>query len=223
MPRKTTTSGQAKAPRAHAVSRPISRPSVTFQSITPDDDNIDEIQNDDNAGDDGNVADEDMIEMFTMLKEFQRRKSLKSSTRSTAFQSKKTAMFNEARKNAEAIVRDGITYLDECRAKFAELQAQQTSQDGRLRDLSLLWKTNDEAIRALLGAYPPLIEDLSHRRAAHVNDTSAMLEAHSAERQASRRRLLKNATARMEENLENQKIATDANALIKQYTGLLLS
>ena len=82
--------------------------------------------------------------------------------------------------------------------------------------------------------YPPF-SNVANKR--HTTDT---VEEHSAERQQSRRKLIKCAKARIEEDYENQKvcdspatltpmsptvlkIATDASALIKHYKALLLS
>ncbi|KZT09610.1 uncharacterized protein LAESUDRAFT_512954 [Laetiporus sulphureus 93-53] len=165
-----------------------------------------------------------MLEMLSMLQQIQKHKASKTSSHSnTAFQNEKTALFSGARKEVETIVHDGVTYIDQCKARIAELRAQETSQDDHFKDLSLLWKNHDECIRGLLGTYPSLIENLSHRRAEYINDASAMLEAHAVGRQRSRRRLVMNARARMDENIENQKLATDATALIKHYKALLLS
>lgn len=119
-------------------------------------------------------------------------------------------------------------------------------------------------MRAVLAAFPPLLDDLSHRRAEAINETSEMrasvlwsfsaqkviglvrlpqltVESHSAGRHQSRRRLIKQAKARIDEEQENQRvsvrpllpawmsnmrhaqIATDASALIRHYKALLLS
>ncbi|KAI0934769.1 hypothetical protein AcW1_006190 [Taiwanofungus camphoratus] len=164
-----------------------------------------------------------MMEMLSILQEFQKRKATKTSTRSAAFQSKKNILFAEARRNVDAVVRDGVTFIEQCKAKVIELKAQEVSEDRHFKDLALLWKNHDESVRSLLGLYPSLTEDLSHRRADQINEASVMLEAHAAERQNSRRKLVRNAKAKMDDNLENQKIATDAHALIKHYKALLLS
>lgn len=85
-------------------------------------------------------------------------------------------------------------------------------------------------IRAILEQFTPLFEDLSHRRAEVINETSAMrrftraylnnfltysfsggcdalVETHSAERYQSRRKLVKNAKARIEEDHERQRVS----------------
>ncbi|OBZ65712.1 hypothetical protein A0H81_14345 [Grifola frondosa] len=125
-----------------------------------------------------NGDEENMMEMITILQEFQKRKA--------------TAL------NA-----------------FSRIPKQ--------RPLCSPRRSHDDCVRTLLGHYPALVEDLSHRRANQINEASAMLESHVAERRHSRRRLIKNAQARMDENLEHQKIAADATALIKHYKALLLS
>ncbi|KAH9952083.1 hypothetical protein B0H21DRAFT_12919 [Amylocystis lapponica] len=207
--------------KAHTASRPAVRTSVTFKSFETSEDVPDEMQNEDEDNGSGGLDEENnMVEMLKMLDEYKKRKA---STRSVAFQSKKNALFDEARKNASAVVRDGVAQIEQCKTTVAELRSQEISQDKRLNTLLVLWKNQDDIIRTVIAAYPPLIEDLSHRRADQINEASAMLEAHCVERQDSRRRLIKNAKARMDENLESQKLATDANALIKHYKALLLA
>ncbi|KZT71265.1 hypothetical protein DAEQUDRAFT_724209 [Daedalea quercina L-15889] len=177
-----------------------------------------ELQNDEEEQGDENG----MLEMLSMLQEFQKRKASKTSTRSVAFQTKKNALFTEVRKNVDTIVREGAVYIDQCKARLAELKAQEISQEKNLQDLSALWQNQEDTVRSLLKTYPTLIEDLSHRRAAQTNDASEMVEAHAQERQESRKRLIHLAKARADEILERQKLATDATAFIKHYKALLL-
>ncbi|GJE87095.1 hypothetical protein PsYK624_031780 [Phanerochaete sordida] len=166
--------------------------------------------------------DREMLEMVAVLKQFQKRKTTKHTARSAAFLAKKDALFAEARRNAENAVKEGVAYIEQYRAKIADLRAREVSHDACLKDMSL-FSDREAAIKAVLAAFPPLLDDLSHRRAEAINGTSEMLEAHSAERHQSRRRLIKQAKARIDEEQENQRVATDASALIKHYKALLLS
>ncbi|KAL4244858.1 hypothetical protein ABKN59_001441 [Abortiporus biennis] len=194
------------------------RPSVAFD----DDDLL-------NDADDASVVEEEdddqdsMSEMLTMLKEFEKRKATKTTSRSAAFQNKKHAMFTEARSNVDAIVTDGIAYIEQYKASLAQMHARELTKEKQLDELSLVFRGYEETIRSALSLYPPFFEDLSHRRARIIDDASAMLESHSNGRQYSRRKLLANAKARFDEGLENQRTAADATALIKHYKSLLLS
>ncbi|KAI0811215.1 hypothetical protein BC629DRAFT_1589949 [Irpex lacteus] len=173
---------------------------------------IDEEENDDTS----------MLEMISMLQNFQKRKTTKSSSKQSAFTIKKNAIYDEARKNARNAVREGVAYIEQYKTVIETLKSQEVSQDKHLKELSLFAEQED-AVRALLDNFPPLFEELSHKRVEIINDTSAMLEAHSTERQQSRRRLIRNAKTRIEEDYEHQRIVTDASALIKHYKALLLS
>ncbi|KAJ3536925.1 hypothetical protein NM688_g6769 [Phlebia brevispora] len=166
--------------------------------------------------------DDGMLEMLSILKEFQKRKATKGSTSSTVFETKKNSLFAAARKNADIAVKDGVTYIEQYKVKIAELKAQEVSQQQHLANLSLL-AGREEAVQALLDVFAPLLEDLSYRRADAINESSAMLEAHSVQRQRSRMKLVKQAKSRIDEDLEAQRVATDATALVKHYKALLLS
>ncbi|KAH9843169.1 uncharacterized protein C8Q71DRAFT_238058 [Rhodofomes roseus] len=193
---------------------------ATTKGLDADEDQVDEIQNDEEEQD----GDENgMLEMFTMLQAFQKRKASKSSTRSVAFHTKKNALFTDVRATVDTLVREGATYIDQCKTRLAELKAQEVSQEKHLKDLSALRKNQENTVRDLLKTYPVMIEDLSHRRAAQINESSELLEGNAQERQESRKRLIHLAKARADEILERQKLATDATALIKHYKALLLA
>ncbi|KAI0718293.1 hypothetical protein C8Q72DRAFT_149746 [Fomitopsis betulina] len=189
------------------------------RTLAMDDDQVDEIQ-DDQEGQEGD--ENGMLEMLSMLQEFQKKKASKSSSRAIAFQTKKTALFTDARATVDTIVREGAAYLDQYKAGLIALKAQELSQNKHLQELSALWKNQDETVDNLRGMYPSLIEDLSHRRSAQINDASESIEAHAEECQESRKKLIHLAKARADEILERQKLATDATALIKHYKALLL-
>ncbi|KAI1794679.1 hypothetical protein LXA43DRAFT_1059087 [Ganoderma leucocontextum] len=165
-----------------------------------------EVDGEDVAGEDDDDADS-MIEMLAVLQEFQKRKASKSSARSIAFQKEKEALFAAARKKAEDTVREGMESLDKARALVSELKAREVSQEGALNELKILLGSQDECVQSHLGHLTWLIEDLSHRRAAQIDEASAMLEAQAAAREKSRKRLCGLANARMAENMENQKVS----------------
>ncbi|KAH8117017.1 hypothetical protein DFH11DRAFT_1144756 [Phellopilus nigrolimitatus] len=151
------------------------------------------------------------------------KKSQKVSSRSAAFVSKKNALVAGARKEAEAMAKEGKAYLEQCKARVVDMKAQETQADAMLKDAMRLWSIHEDTFQSLLSVYPELIEDLSPRRAQDINAASEMLETHPLARDASRRRVMKNARKNMEAGMENQKLATDASTLIKHYKALLLS
>jgi len=50
-----------------------------------------------------------------------------------------------------------------------------------------------------------------------------MLENNPVEREKARKKLMKDAYAQLNQNLENERIATDATTLIKHYKALMLA
>ncbi|KAI0707778.1 hypothetical protein C8Q76DRAFT_681482 [Earliella scabrosa] len=204
--------------RASSVSR---KANVTSQKVEREDDGMD--LDEEEAVEDDDGEDDNMVEMLTILQELQKRKATKSSARSAAFQREKAALFSAARKRTEDAVRDGIASLDTARATVADLKSKEESQDVTLKRLQALWDGHNECVQGILGQLTGVIEDLSHRRATQIDESSAMLEAQASAREASRRKLFSLANARISESMENQKIATDATALIKHYQALLKS
>lgn len=85
-------------------------------------------------------------------------------------------------------------HSDQYKAGLIALKAQELSQNKHLQELSALWKNQDvsvlcskqfsraqlscpqETVDNLRGMYPSLIEDLSHRRSAQINDASESSE-----------------------------------------------
>ncbi|CDO73613.1 hypothetical protein BN946_scf185014.g83 [Trametes cinnabarina] len=212
MPRKGPTAPR----RTSSLPR---RPAVTFYKATGDDDNID-----DNEGEDGEdeVDEQNVVEMLAMLQEFQKRKASKTSVRSAAFQSHKGVIFADARKRASDAVRDGATSIEKARATILDLKAQEISQEAALISLKALLECQDECVHGLLSSCNGVIEDLAHRRAEHINEASAM-QSQVTEREESRKRLVAHARNSIEDNIEHQKVATDANALIKHFKALIRS
>ncbi|KAH8099526.1 hypothetical protein BXZ70DRAFT_232287 [Cristinia sonorae] len=157
-----------------------------------------------------------------MTTKFQKRKANKTSARTTAFQSKKQAIYNDARKHADTAIAEGVAYIEQYKKTVMELKAQEISADQQMQDVLAMTVPLDDAVEALLSLYPTMYE-LSHRRAAEINDGCETIEINCTNRQLSRRRIIRDAKARMEEQMENQRTATDASNLIKHYKSLLLS
>ncbi|TDL24980.1 hypothetical protein BD410DRAFT_70773 [Rickenella mellea] len=201
-------SSRTKNPRASAP--------VRFETEEPIEDFDAKSGEVDNDGD-------DMAEMISIMQQFHKRKSAKGTTRSAAAMQKKNAIVSDAKKKAETMARDGEAYLESCKAKISELQHQGNKAEDKLKDIVHLWTAHEESVHALLQVYPTLIDDLSPLRAKDINAASEMLETHPLAREASRRRLMKNAKKDLQTGLENQKLATDASAMIRHYKALLLS
>ncbi|KAL7283669.1 hypothetical protein ACG7TL_003105 [Trametes sanguinea] len=187
---------------------------VTFQkSMGEDEEYIEDAVGEDD-GDDENMA-----EMLAMLQEFQKRKASKTSARSVAFQTQKAAVFAEARMRVDDAVRSGIASIEHARTTILDLKAQEVSQEAALISLKALLESQD----GLLSTQNGVIEDLAHRRAEQIDEASAMLETQAVEREKSRKRLIANARSSIEENTEQQKVATDASNLIKHFKALIRS
>ncbi|TFK94782.1 hypothetical protein K466DRAFT_508833 [Polyporus arcularius HHB13444] len=198
----------------------VRKTQVTFETNDREDEMaVDE--EDDGADDDG--EDDNLAEMFTVLQELQKRKASKSSARSAAFQNEKAALFAAARKRAQGAIRTGTTSIEKARTTVAELKTQETSPEATLSKLRALWESHDETVQGLLGHLTSVVEDVSHRRAAQTNESSSILESQPLAREKSRKKLCAFAHSQMSQNIENQKLAADASALIKRYKALLLS
>ncbi|KAI8989766.1 hypothetical protein BD414DRAFT_536147 [Trametes punicea] len=226
MPKKASTAtrpAQTRAesgplkPRGLRTSSFARRAAVTTQIQGTGDREM--ADNDEESG--GDAEDENMVEMLAMLQEFQKRKATKTSARCAAFQTQKAAMFNEARKKVDDVVRNGAASIEKARATVLELRSQEVSPEAILISLRSLWESQHECVQGLSSSYNAIIEDLAHRRAEQIDEASAMLESQALEREASRKRLLTQARTCIEENIEHQKVATDANKLIKHYKALL--
>ncbi|KAJ3488979.1 hypothetical protein NLI96_g2436 [Meripilus lineatus] len=70
------------------------------------------VKQEDSASEDGSEhEDMNMQEVVSMIKEIEKRKNTKASSRSVTFDNKKSALFDQARKDADAILCDGITHM----------------------------------------------------------------------------------------------------------------
>ncbi|TCD70922.1 hypothetical protein EIP91_000828 [Steccherinum ochraceum] len=167
--------------------------------------------------------DNSMLEMISMLKEFQKRKATKNSTRTNLFQNKKQAMYTEARKNADAVVLEGVAYVEHYKKTIMELKASELSAEVQLQGILATVTTLDDHVQAALSLYPSMFDVLSHKRAAEINDACELIEKHGRDLHLSRRRLIREAKTKVEDQLESQRVATDASDLIRHYKSLLLS
>jgi len=195
------------------------RASAPVNFINEDEDSLDEIQN---SGDEDDEEDEG-VDMLDIIQEFKKRKAKKSTTSSNTFQNQKAALYAQARQNAYNAARDGNDYLDQALDKMSQLKSQEGSYKKHLKDFLPLYNANDASVQLLLATYPTLLQDLVPRRTEEIDAASIMLMSLPKDRETSRKRLMRNARDQIDEGLENQRVATDAAALIKHYKALLLS
>ncbi|GLB34719.1 hypothetical protein LshimejAT787_0202840 [Lyophyllum shimeji] len=156
-----------------------------------------------------------------ILKELHDRQARKASARSMAFQAQKKAIYAAARKTGQEISRSGIAYLEKVRAEIQELNAQEVSHEQFISDFQRLCVAQEESIESVLSEFPPLLDELAPRRANQANTASEMLRKNPARRELALKTFCKNARAHVEEARENERVATDASALIKHYKNLL--
>ncbi|KLO19207.1 hypothetical protein SCHPADRAFT_80179 [Schizopora paradoxa] len=168
-------------------------------------------------------GEDNMMDMLSIMQEYQKMKAAKASTKSNALQAKKNTIVSNARKEAQELVQDGNTFFDSLRRSVEEMQSQELLSDGILKEVVALWSAHEDEMDTLLAIFPTLIDELSPRRTQEINDASEMLETHPRARDASRRRMMKSAKRNLEAGLEAQKLATDASALMKHYKALLSS
>lgn len=175
------------------------------------------------AVDEDNDADDNMADIITIMQEFQKKKAMKSTSRANAMQNKKNAIVTKVTQDADTVIREGSAYFEQVRTKIDNLQVQEVKADSTLRDVVTLWSAHEQSIRSLLSIFPTIIEDLSPRRAKDIDAASEMIETHPKAREASRRRIMRNAKKGYQAGLEEQKLATDSTALIKHYKALLFA
>ncbi|KAL1678589.1 hypothetical protein EV122DRAFT_290177 [Schizophyllum commune] len=132
--------------------------------------------------------------------EYSERQQKKASARTAAFQSQKKALYNNGRKKAQDLVRDGVELANNMRTQIAELEAQEVSYEQQKEQFASLLKAMDQETNTLLGA-ARVIEDLNARRVTIIDACSnhAWVAISQCPPQS----------------------ATDAKALIKQYKNIL--
>jgi len=196
------------------------RASAPISFTNEDDDSLDEIQN---SADEDEDEENEGVDMLNIIQEFKKRKAKKTTTGSNTFQNQKAALYAQARQNTYDAARDGNDYLDQALDKMSQIKNQEGSYKKHLKDFLPLYNANDASVQSLLATYPTLLQDLVPRRTEEIDAASTMLMSFPKDRETSRKRLMRNARDQIDEGLENQRVATDAAALIKHYKALLLS
>lgn len=81
--------------------------------------------------------------MVSMIKEYEKRKTTKTPSRTTAFHTKKSALFEAVRKDADAILRDGIAHVEQFQDRIRELKSQQLSRGALISEIAMTTRGQD--------------------------------------------------------------------------------
>ncbi|KAF8163507.1 hypothetical protein B0H34DRAFT_795215 [Crassisporium funariophilum] len=162
-------------------------------------------------------------DLFKQFTESIVQKSKKSMVRSRASQSRKEALYQESRKTAQEIVRDGVAYLESVQAQVSELHAQEIGFQKYFEDCHLPFVAQQDSFNRVMELYPQHLQELGRRRATEMDAASAMLANNGPERRDAVRKFSQKARAQLEQAKRNEKDASDATALIKHYKSLLRS
>ncbi|KAL1746283.1 hypothetical protein HDZ31DRAFT_62309 [Schizophyllum fasciatum] len=166
--------------------------------------------------DDDNDAD-DLRNIFEAL---QKRQKKKASARTIAFQNQKKALYNAGRKNVQDLFREATQLAENIRAQVADLEEQEISYEQQKDHFASLLKAMDQETEAVLG-FSTTIEDLNARRVTIIDTCSSLVEGRPAQREKALQTFLIKARDQVERSRAEQKSATDAKALIKQYKTIL--
>ncbi|TFK42383.1 hypothetical protein BDQ12DRAFT_709734 [Crucibulum laeve] len=182
--------------------------------------------NDNLFNDDGNDDDEedafDISEALRIVQQHRENNVKKSSARSKAFQTKKKAIYADARKQGKEVLKLSA-YIEEAKAKLATFKEQEVSYDKYFEDYKRVNAAQLDSIEQLMAGYSPLLEELGPRRSEYIEEASKMVKYQEPRRQDALKQFSKNARLQVEEVRRVEKAATDASALIKHYKNLLHS
>lgn len=107
------------------------------------------------------------------------------------------------------------------RASVTELEAQEISYAQQKSHFATLLEAMEQEVNGVLVSSPKAIEELAARRAATINTCSLLVEQRPAQREKALQSFLVKARDQVESSRAEQKSATDAKALIKQYKNIL--
>ncbi|CAA7271518.1 unnamed protein product [Cyclocybe aegerita] len=147
----------------------------------------------------------------------------KQDTRSTEFQTRKKALYSDARKNAQEIVKAGVSALEDIFVKIDARRAQEIGFEKYFMDAQLPSNAQQTSFDELEALYPSFLQELGSRRAKTMDDAHAMVRSNPDRRRSALNTFSKSARIQLEESKRKEKIAVDADALIKHVKGLLRS
>ncbi|TRM58569.1 hypothetical protein BD626DRAFT_158238 [Schizophyllum amplum] len=193
-------------------------PAAAVQFANDSDDEIKAGSDDDDQSDNDDDNADDLRSLFEAL---QKRQQKKASARTAAFQNQKKALYNTGRKNVQDLVRESTELADTMRASVTELEAQEISYAQQKSHFATLLEAMEQEVNGVLVSSPKAIEELAARRAATINTCSLLVEQRPAQREKALQSFLVKARDQVESSRAEQKSATDAKALIKQYKNIL--
>ncbi|KAJ3513746.1 hypothetical protein NLJ89_g2775 [Agrocybe chaxingu] len=147
----------------------------------------------------------------------------KQNIRSTEFQTRKKALYSDARKNAQEIVKAGVSALEDIFVKIDTRRAQEIEFEKYFMDTQLPSDAQQTSFDELEGLYPLFLQELGTRRARTMNDAHAMVKNNPDQRRSALNSFSRSARIQLEESKRKEKIAVDADALLKHVKGLLRS
>ncbi|KDR73555.1 hypothetical protein GALMADRAFT_251294 [Galerina marginata CBS 339.88] len=159
--------------------------------------------------------------MLDAIRQNLEQKAKKANARSAAFQSRKRALYTEARNNAKEVVTSGVSALEDIQAKIADFQGQAAPHQKYHEDCHLPRHAHKETFDKLNSLYLPMLEELGQRRAEKINAANRMLKEFSPARQDALKEFSKNARHQLEQAILREKEAVDAAELIKRFKNLL--
>jgi len=159
--------------------------------------------------------------MLYAIRQNLEQKAKRANNRSAVFQSRKKAIYAEARKNAKEIVTSGVSILEDIQTKFADFQSQGVAFQKYHEDCHLPRQAHKDTLDELNKFYAHMLEDSGKRRAEKINAASRMLKDNAPARQETLKEFSKNARHQLEEAIQREKEAVDAAEIINHIKNLL--
>ncbi|KAL0946562.1 hypothetical protein HGRIS_012766 [Hohenbuehelia grisea] len=160
--------------------------------------------------------------LMAVMQSLQKATNKKSTARVAAFHNRKTKTFTAARTKSLEVSQVIKGAIDDARAQIEQLKAAEVSFDTQLNAFNATWPQNEAAIESIKEIYPRLFDDLFPRRSKDLNSASEMLEQRPLQLEGSLRTVLKHANTHLTNSQEKEKLATDAQSLIRHYRALVL-
>ncbi|ETW86098.1 hypothetical protein HETIRDRAFT_449003 [Heterobasidion irregulare TC 32-1] len=169
---------------------------------------------------------DNQLKLLNIITEF--KKKAAKSKRSAAFNKQVAAEFVEVREKTEAFVKDMNAYIDQVLVDTSEMRDKEKMGERRLAQDAQQWRTTSvriittpDGLSAALAMVPSLLKEISFKRSQEVNDGCERVESQPALRERHRRRLMRKAKSDLKSIAEEEQVASDARALIKQYKNLI--
>ncbi|KZS90020.1 hypothetical protein SISNIDRAFT_217316 [Sistotremastrum niveocremeum HHB9708] len=159
--------------------------------------------------------------MLSLLQEFQKQKSAKSVSHASALTNKKATLFSQAQAQAQAMRDEGLSYLEQSLATISGLKAQQSSPDTWMADIVHLFSSRVATVEGVLHQNKPFQVDVFDPEQQVIDAGYERLTNHGLQRGATRKTLSKTAKRELAISIEQQKLATEANELIKNLKKLV--